>query len=126
MSCEKTFEQIKKKFIDENYIGSCQNNPNESKCILGKFMIHNAMRSHNHDNWLKEYDYNRCLLDANKCQREACRSIFAHLTEMSYCLNLQKGCQDAYQKELDSIQNCYDNIDQVKQLLYESKTNESM
>lgn len=45
--------------------------------------------------------YNICLLKVNGCKRDACRNMFAHLTEMSYCLELETKCVDDYKKYLD-------------------------
>jgi hypothetical protein len=74
----------------------------------------------------KKNDYNlkyvKCLQDANKCHREACRSIFAHLTEMNYCLNRERKCVDLYENELTIIENCYNDIDKARKLLYKPES----
>ena len=47
-----------------------------------------------------ESEYIECRRKAVRCQIEACRSIWANLTEMSYCIDRERRCMNEYEKYL--------------------------
>lgn len=71
---------------------SCQKKPVMSDSVIKQL----------DEDYAAELKYNTCRLNAVKCQKNACRNIFAYLTEMSYCLSVESNCCKEYRKYLDT------------------------
>ena len=104
MDAEKLSRRI------EEYISECNGlkGTKNTKCSFMTVQIINDIRIFHNQ---KRREYNKCLRDANNCQREACTGIFKYLTEMPSCMEWEKRCITEADKNLSIVENFYIKLD---------------